>query len=390
MHPSDATAGGREDQGGAGASDSEGGRAGNALGVAPSGGSPQAGRNVGGAAGESGGDGGSATAGATNAACDPGPSGDDDGRLLTTPSCAELVPSGCEQVQPCRTIQVPSGSFKMGRSEDANGADFFATGDTDELPEHPVKVSAYWLDKYEVTVGRFRRFVEAYDGVPPSPNAGANPRILESGWHSEWDQWLPVDASALRESLATADPTDNKETATWTDSASAGECRPINGISWYVAFAFCIWDGGRLPSEAEWEYAAAGGDEERLFPWGNTPPERRAVFNCSFAGGLSCTAGDLPHVGSVCPAWNGRFQHADLAGSVDEPTRDDFSARFYSLAQATGTDVMNLAYTGTVSTSPKRGGGYDATGDALRSAARREVSRSERSRLVGVRCARDQ
>lgn len=331
------------------------------------------------------------TSGGSSATCEAGASVEDDGEPLTTPSCAGLVPIGCEREQPCHTIHVPGGTFRMGRSAASTDPDFFPTGNDNEAPEHVVTVSAYWLDKYEVTVGRFRRFVEAYDGVPPAPNAGAHPKILESGWHSEWNQSLPTSARDLRAYLWRADLTDNEDMVTWTDSPGPNECKPINAISWYLAFAFCIWDGGRLPSEAEWEYAAAGGDEERLFPWGDAPPDGRAVFTCSFSGGLTCTAGDLPHVGSMCPSWSGRFHHADLAGSLAEMTRDDYNPKFYSLEQALGSNVMNLGYTGTTSASARRGGSYDSPGDRLRGTARDDggMLRGERSIRLGVRCARD-
>ena len=63
--------------------------------------------------------------------------------------------------------------------------------------------------------------------------------------------------------------------STWLDNAGH-ELHPINCVTFYVSYAFCIWDGGRLPTEAEFEFAAAGGSDDRLYPWGDTPvPVRR-------------------------------------------------------------------------------------------------------------------
>src|SRR5580704_6839465 len=54
---------------------------------------------------------------------------------------------------------------------------------------------------------------------------------------------------------------------TWTETAGSSENLPITEAHWYAAYAFCIWDGGFLPSEAEWNYAAAGGSDQRAYPW---------------------------------------------------------------------------------------------------------------------------
>ncbi|HET7540973.1 MAG TPA: SUMF1/EgtB/PvdO family nonheme iron enzyme [Polyangiaceae bacterium] len=311
------------------------------------------------------------------------------GTVLDTPSCAGLVPTGCEHVNPCLTLPVTGGSFRLGRDETGELDDYFPTGGTNERPDHAVSISPFYLDKYEVTVARFRRFVDSYQGALLDENAGAAPHIPGSGWRSTWNSKLPADAAALRARLGDNDASSLTDLRTWSTSADTGECRPLNNVDWYLAFAFCIWDGGRLPTEAEWEFVAAAGDEERLFPWGSATPEKRAVFNCAFTGGLSCTPGDLPHVGTLSPRGNGRWGHADLAGSLAEYTRDVYESGFYASSKDTTTDPVNLLIDAVANEGVVRGGEFSSSGDLLRSAARWTWLRNDRSVTVGVRCARD-
>ena len=113
---------------------------------------------------------------------------------------------------------------------------------------------------------------------------------------------------------------------TWTDTPGNNEALPMVYVTWFEAFAFCAWDGGRLATEAEWNYAAAGGDEQRLYPWGAAEADAtRAVYGCIRS---SCPASIILPVGSK-PAGNGKWGHSDLAGSVAEWNFDWYPTTLY-------------------------------------------------------------
>jgi sulfatase modifying factor 1 len=213
------------------------------------------------------------------------------------PSCIGL-PSRCGDTHDrscCDTIPVPGGNFN--RHND---------------PALPATISDFSLDRYEITVGRIRRFAAAFAaGSRPRPGDGAHPRIPGSGWQSEWDGYLGLDQEALVGMLNCPD-------SLW-GVAPDDERRPATCLTYYVAFAFCAWDGGRLPTRAEWSYAAAGGNQQRPYPW--TAPgdaeivdQAHANFDRPCAG---CSAQDLLEVGSR-PLGNGFWGHADLSGNAWE------------------------------------------------------------------------
>jgi formylglycine-generating enzyme required for sulfatase activity len=250
-------------------------------------------------------------------------------RGLEFRSCAVPGPGiddcGPDAESCCTTLAVPGGTFF--RSYDGVSC---PGGEAPPPPpalgcylrrEHPATVSAYRLDKYLVTVARFKAFTASVrdEGWRPSQGDGRHTHInggrglvdvgaggFEAGWSTSWsDDTLGVD------------PVDNDNTV---------PRMAINGMTWAQAYAFCIWDGGFLPSEAEWNYAAAGGDEHRVYPWSSPPGD--ATINCAraaYTGNLdpdACIQSTSYLVGSKSPAGDGRWGQADLVGLRAEWTLD--------------------------------------------------------------------
>ncbi|MCU0694375.1 MAG: formylglycine-generating enzyme family protein [Polyangiaceae bacterium] len=281
----------------------------------------------------------------------------------------------CQGKNCCEDILVPGGTFPMGRSD--SGTDQDAKGNSDEQPEHDVAVSAFRLETFEVTVGRIRAYVEQYDGTTPPSGAGAHPLIVGSGWQTGWNQNLPQTQADLVDRLKCH--ASSSHDITWTDTAGANEAYPINCLSWYDAFAFCAWDGGRLPTEAEWEYAAAGGSDNRLYPWGQASP------SAAYANYTKSNRSPLVEVGSH-PAGAGRWGHQDLAGSMWEWGLDSYDAGWYSGGGSVCDNCANLS-TDDVRTS--RGGGWAGPAETLRAAIRAGGAVSTLTLIdEGVRCAR--
>ncbi len=256
----------------------------------------------------------------------------------------------------------------------------------------PATVSTFVLDKYEVTVGRFRAFVNAglgtqMPGSHPAAGAGAHPKLAGSGWDNAWNMALEPDTAALMAAV-NCSPTYQ----TWTNDPGLNENKPMNCVSWYEAMAFCIWDGGYLPTEAEWNYAASGGNEQRAYPWSENPTSSTTI-NCTYANyfinnppGTYCvndTTGGANRVGSESPMGDGRWGHSDLAGNMWEWMLDGHASPYPTTLC---NDCANLTPPST-SNRVIRGGGFYADPSLLRAAYRGQGAPA-RGSLFGLRCAR--
>lgn len=299
------------------------------------------------------------------------------------PSCEGLDPiCGPDgDVDCCAFTEIPGGTFPMRRSE-SGGSDEFPDGVETEIPEHDVTVSDFSLDVFEVTVGRVRRFVEAYPTNTPEYRDGAHPLIENSGWDEGWP--LPATQEELIAELV------DWQDVTWTDEEGANEALPANSLPWYVAFAFCAWDGGRLPTEAEWEYAAAGGDQNRLYPWGaDAVTHGHAVFGCG--ADSTCAFSDILPVGTR-RLGQARWGQYDLAGSMWEWALDTYDVNWYEEDGSECVDCANLAGFLTGSSRSIRGGGYRSNPENVRSASRNALGPtlaiSGNFNEIGFRCAR--
>ena len=228
---------------------------------------------------------------------------------------------------PTTMAVVPAGEFWMG----VDGP----IGLDDERPRHKVWLDAFAMDLYEVTVSRYAAFLLGTKGRVP------------------W-LWETVDREVHGD-------------------------RPVIGVDWADAEAYCRWIGKRLPTEAEWEKAARGTDE-RPYPWGNEPP---TVTLANFAVGARFSYSQvLMPVGHYA---KGRSPYGiyDLAGSVWEWVQDWYEASYYEQSPE-----QNPAGPEQGQFKVLRGGSWSELPKYLLSYGRFKLPPGTRNSYIGFRCAR--
>ncbi len=275
----------------------------------------------------------------------------------------------------CASPLVPGGTYY--RSYD---------GVSDKDTSAPATVSSFRLDLFETTVGRFRKFVAASSaGWVPADGSGkhshlnggkglsqGSSNVEEPGWESTWNSNLAKSQAVWTEKLSC-----ESTYQTWSGTPGVNEERPIVCETWFEAAAFCIWDGGFLPSEAEWNYAASGGDEQRVYPWSKDPPTSTTV-DCGHANYAGC-AGTVIKVGSA-PQGDGRWSHADLSGNAWE-----WNADWYQVYPTPCVDCGSFTQT---SSRAIRGGSYGSAMSNVVASMRNYAAPVYHQHSVGFRCAR--
>lgn len=234
-------------------------------------------------------------------------------------------------------VLIPEGSFPMGVPHGDRD------GGRDEYPRHDVFVNNFYIDKFELTNGRYLEFVKA-----------ANHRVPQNPKNATRNLWQ---GDTITESL--------------TD-------RPVVNVDWADANAYCQWAGKRLPTEAEWEKAAKG-TADRRFPWGNVEPTNKHLnFNQQWIGEKT-----LMPVGSY-ELGKSPFGVYDMAGNVWEWVNDWYDAKYYEKSPAKNP-------TGPESGTKRvlRGSGWQNETPTVRIFTRVDSDPTIRNESTGFRCAMD-
>ena len=235
-----------------------------------------------------------------------------------------------ESASRLRWISIPGGSFMMGSEA---GAD-------DAKPVHEVQVSRFKMTRSEVTVKQYGGCVRAEKCTKPAIGDNCNYYQRERLNH------------------------------------------PVNCVDWHQARVFCAWAGGRLPSKAEWEYAARSGGKGWKYPWGNEEATcRRAVMDDGRGEGCG-----KMRTWSVCSKRAGNYAQGlcDLAGSVWEWVEDCWHGSYAGVPSGGSSWMSSCVRDFRV----LRGGSWLNNATAMRAAYRNYNTPTARFNYIGFRCSR--
>ncbi len=224
-------------------------------------------------------------------------------------------------------VWIPAGTFQMGCVPDDRQCQ------PEEKPRHPVKIAkGFWMGRTPVTVQAYRRFTEA--------NRQKMPKA--SGYNSNWKF----------------------------------ETYPMFNVSWNDANAFCKWAGGRLPTEAEWEYGARGGLDGKIYPWGNQITHAQANY-------MGAKNDRYQSPSTVMTFAINPWGLYDVAGNVWEWCWDSF-------AEYKADEAIDPKGPAGGTKKVARGGSFYSGAEHLRVSARKPVETEKGDNTTGFRCVRDE
>lgn len=234
-------------------------------------------------------------------------------------------------------VAIPEGFFPMGVPKAARD------GGVDERPNHEVFVDTFYIDKFEVTNGRYLQFVTETDHRTPQHPSDPSKGIWKGNM-------MPESVTDL----------------------------PVINVDWNDATAYCAWAEKRLPTEAEWEKAAKGPNDWR-FPWGNIEPtQEHANFNQTWRGEAT-----LVQVG-MYEKGKSPYGVYDVAGNVWEWVADWYDAEYYQKSP-----LRNPKGPKTGSYKAVRSSGWQGETPQVRIFTRIKSLPTDRNNSTGFRCAKN-
>ncbi len=261
-----------------------------------------------------------------------------------------VEPPDTPSVTPDGMVLIPAGEYQMG------GSLRTMPGNREQPPVHTVSVDAFFIDEYEVTNAQFQKFVLAN---PCWGKDRIDTRFHNGNYLKHWNG---------------------------NDYPSGKADHPVVYVSWYAAMAYAQWTGKRLPTEAEWEYAARGGLSGKKYPWGDGIDSSKANYDRNVK--------DTTAVGKYPPNKYGLY---DMAGNVWEWCLDEYNEDFYfssprnnPLSGANSLNWVMNNFTSVKTARVLRGGSWSYTPGYLRVASRGWPAPAFTVNIGGFRCARAQ
>ena len=255
------------------------------------------------------------------------------------PAFADLNKLICAEEEHGRMVYIPAGVFVMGDASDR--------ADYDEMPVHEVYLGGYWMDICPVSNAQYAKFLDAFKLSDQHPTQWCHPDEPDGKVH------VPQ---------------------YWYNSRWNHPDYPVVGVDWWDAYAYCIWAGKSLPTEAEWEKAARGTDG-RPYPWGYEPP---TLDRCNFDKIYGRTTPVTKFVNGQTP-----YCCLGMAGNIWQWCLDWFDPTYYRKSPTQNPQGPEAG-----KTRVGRGGSWLNDARRIRVTTRAYGSPEDRNSRVGFRCVK--